>query len=119
MKLSFNAPGKFYETGYINDVAIVKRYDDNLYKLQVHRCIKNGNVEIESKIKKDNNTIDNDEKLYRNMKRAKDKIFEYAYCNDWDYFFTGTVDKKKLDREDLRGLRTKLVRYVQDIKKHK
>lgn len=31
------------------------------------------------------------------IKRAKDSIFDYAFCNKFDYFFTGTINPKKLN----------------------
>ena len=31
------------------------------------------------------------------LKRAKDSIFDYIMCNDWSYFFTGTINPKKMD----------------------
>lgn len=33
-----------------------------------------------------------------NLKRAKDKIFEIASANEWDYMITLTLDKEKIDR---------------------
>lgn len=43
----------------------------------------------------------NDSKLEENIRRAKNAIFEYAFCNPWDWFFTGTLDPKKYDRTNL------------------
>lgn len=41
------------------------------------------------------------EKLDNNISRAKSKIFEYALCNEFDYFITLTLDKSKYDRYNL------------------
>lgn len=43
------------------------------------------------------------EKLSNNLSRARKKIYEYAMCNEWDYFFTGTFNPSKYDRSDLNG----------------
>lgn len=43
----------------------------------------------------------NDHKLDDNISRAKSLIFELAFCNPWEWFFTGTLDPKKYDRSDL------------------
>ena len=43
----------------------------------------------------------NEKKLDENISRARTKIYEYAYCNPWDYFVTLTLDKTKYDRYDL------------------
>ena len=48
-----------------------------------------------------NKDIVNDEKLKNNISRAKSKIIEYSLCNDWEYFFTLTIDKNKQDRYNL------------------
>jgi len=61
----------------------------------------------------------NDEKLAENVSRAKNKIFEYAYCNPWDWFFTGTLNPQKYDRTDLEIYHKKFVVWLRDYnKKH-
>lgn len=40
-------------------------------------------------------------KRSENLRRAKNTIFEYARCNDWDFFFTGTLSPEKNDRYDI------------------
>lgn len=44
------------------------------------------------------------------MKRAKDKVYDYILCNSWDWFFTGTINPKKMDsskpKECLKPLKT-------------
>ncbi|MDE6670644.1 MAG: hypothetical protein K2K16_00455 [Ruminococcus sp.] len=44
------------------------------------------------------------------VKRAKDRIFDYVLSNDFNYFFTGTIDPKKMDSSDPKVL----LRPVQD-----
>ncbi len=39
-----------------------------------------------------------------NIKRAKDRIFDYTFNNKFDYFFTGTIDPKKLDSKDPKAI---------------
>ena len=34
------------------------------------------------------------------MKRTKSKVFNYAKCNEWDWFVTFTFDSEKVDRYD-------------------
>ena len=38
------------------------------------------------------------------LKRAKDRIFDYVLSNDFNYFFTGTIDPKKLNSSDPKVL---------------
>lgn len=40
-------------------------------------------------------------KLKNNISRAKSKIFEYALCNEWQYFMTFTINEKLQDRFNL------------------
>lgn len=59
----------------------------------------------------------NECKLDANISRAKQKIFEYAYCNDWDYFFTGTLDGNKYDRTNLEKFHADITQFVRDQRK--
>lgn len=54
----------------------------------------------------------NDSKLCNNITRARSKVFELAYCNEWDYFFTGTLDKSKYDRTDLEKFHKDIVKWI-------
>ncbi|WP_289027200.1 hypothetical protein [uncultured Ruminococcus sp.] len=58
-------------------------------------------------------------KLPKNIYRARSTIYELAYCNSWDWFFTGTIDGGKLDRTDLGGYRKKLTQMIRDYNKRK
>lgn len=54
----------------------------------------------------------NDSKLEDNISRAKSIIFEYAFCNPWDFFFTGTLDKSKYDRTDLEKFHKDFSKWI-------
>lgn len=56
----------------------------------------------------------NDEKLSCNISRAKKKIFEYAYCNPWDWFFTATLDKTKYDRQNLEKFHNDITQWLRN-----
>lgn len=61
----------------------------------------------------------NDSKLEENIRRAKSLILEYAFCNPWDWFFTGTLDKEKYDRTNLEKFHKDLTQWFRDYgKKH-
>ena len=59
----------------------------------------------------------NDDKLSCNISRAKSMIFEYAFCNEWDYFFTGTLDATKYVRSDLEKYHKDFTQWLRDYKK--
>lgn len=44
------------------------------------------------------------EPRHDSMKRAKDQIFDYILCNDFEYFFTGTINPDTLDSTDTKAL---------------
>lgn len=56
------------------------------------------------------------EPRHDSFKRAKDKIYDYILCNEWTYFFTGTINPKKMDsskpKECLRPLKKWLENMV-------
>lgn len=37
------------------------------------------------------------------LKNSQDRIFDYIMSNDWDWFFTGTIDPQKLDSLDFKA----------------
>ena len=59
----------------------------------------------------------NDEKLAENVSRAKNKIFEYAFCNPWDWFFTGTLNPQKYDRTDLEKYHKTFTQWIRNYNK--
>ena len=78
------------------------------YKLTIMKMVKNKMVESPP-IKKSKSAIG--EKLSNNLQRSRDVIYQYAYCNKWDYFVTFTLDKTKANREDLKEFNHKLGRF--------
>ncbi|MBR1562971.1 MAG: hypothetical protein IJ645_07175 [Ruminococcus sp.] len=53
------------------------------------------------------------------LKRAKDQIFDLVLNNDFDYFFTGTIDPSKLDSKDPKALIKPLQQWLKDCVKRK
>lgn len=59
----------------------------------------------------------NKEKLSNNIARARSKIFEYAICNEFEYFVTLTLNRDYLDRYDLKEYIKKLGQFIRDYRK--
>lgn len=59
----------------------------------------------------------NDVKLDSNFSRARSMVLQYALCNPWDHFFTGTLDRQKLDRYDLDTYAARLMQFIRDKRK--
>lgn len=56
----------------------------------------------------------NGEKLLNNISRAKSRVYELSICNDWQWFFTGTLDKEKYDRQNLNKFHKDLTRFIRN-----
>lgn len=82
------------------------------YKISVMKCVKNKSVEMPSTEHEQNK---NNEKLENNIIRAKSTIYELAFCNQWDFFFTGTLDKTKCSREDLSSFNDKFKKFIFNV----
>lgn len=51
------------------------------------------------------------------MRRTKSKVYNYAKCNNWDYFVTFTFSKEKIDRYDYDQCVTKLSQWLKNLRK--
>ncbi len=104
---------------YKYDQSIVKIFGFGDYKkIKVIRMnvLRNSGVE-DDKENTNNRCCVNSNKLDENISRTKSKIFELAFCNPWDYFFTGTIDKSKYDRTDLKKYHKDLTQFIRDYRK--
>jgi hypothetical protein len=103
---------------YDYNVAVIKRYTDDKYKLTVHNVLRRRGYEYESdKLPKLRNV--NNDKLLNNITRARNTVFEYALCNDWQYFATLTLDGRKYNRYDLKKYIKDLGSFLHNINKRR
>lgn len=58
-----------------------------------------------------------EKKLSQAVSRAKSVIFQVAFCNDWDFFFTGTIDKTKYNRYQLDAFYKAFTQWIRDYRK--
>lgn len=82
-------------------------------KIKVIRmnCLRTSGIEDENDVFVERGKV-NDSKLSENISRSKNKIFELAFCNPWQYFFTGTIDGSKYDRTDLNRYHKDLTKWL-------
>lgn len=59
----------------------------------------------------------NDTKLDNNFSRARSMVLQYALCNPWSHFFTGTLDPARWDRYNLDGFMGALSQWIRDKRK--
>lgn len=86
-------------------------------KLTTMKTVRNSGLVIDDEKTPVERCTVNDEKLENNISRARSAIFEYAFCNPWDYFLTFTLDKKKYDRTDLEKFHKDVMQFIRDQNK--
>ena len=106
------------EPMYLRDITLVKVFgygENKKIKVITMKTLRNKGIENEKKksavLDFENNSL-NDEKLDRNISRAKSKIFELAFCNPWEHFFTATLNPVKYDRLNLEKFHSDLTLFL-------
>lgn len=111
-------------------VLIVKRFGNKYKAIWCKSVRKKGFEKLVSDIEFEINPFDGSvseivsefpiqrEKLSNNISRAKSKIYEYAYCNDWDYFITLTISADKYNRYDLQTYIKDLGKWISNYSTH-
>lgn len=79
-------------------------------------CLRNKGVEDDTEVFTARGSV-NDEKTDESISRTRSAIFELAFCNPWECFFTGTLDPKKYDRTDLKKFQKDLSQWIRDYNK--
>lgn len=101
---------------YKHDVVVLKDYGGRGCKMVLFKALRTKGFEDVERPKK--GTV-NEEKLEQNICRARSEIFELAYCNDWQFFTTFTIDKTKFGRYDLGKYHKAFTQWLRDFnKKH-
>lgn len=90
----------------------IHRYTDSVYKVVEFKGDRTGDF-----VKLPGECTHHDEKLSQSVSRARSMVLQYALCNEWDYFFTGTIDKSKFDRFNLDLFYSSLSQWIRDMRK--
>lgn len=104
---------------YKREQTILKVYgygEHKKIKVLKLRYLRTAGISDENEFKPAKCTI-NDEKLAENIARAKSKIFELAFCNPWQYFFTATLSPEKYNRMDLSKFHKDITQFLRDTGK--
>lgn len=103
---------------YESDVATLKKYREDYYRITLHRQIRRAGYEAidgeEEHRSGKKNTAENEEKLQASLSRTKSRIFELALCNDWAWFVTLTLNPQKFNRADLKTYKIKLSTFIKN-----
>lgn len=105
---------------YKRDIAILRNYGGIKRTITLFNVLRTKGLEVPEDERTCNRgargTV-NAEKLDSSIMRAKRRVFEYAYCNKWPYFFTLTINPKKYDRSDLKTYYKDLSQFFKDYSK--
>lgn len=98
----------------VSPIYTIHEYTQSMFKVV---CFK-GNRDPDAVFLRDReNQQHNDNKLDSNFSRARSMVLQYALCNPWDYFFTGTLDRTKYNRYNLDCFASALTQFVRDKRK--
>lgn len=102
---------------FINVIASQRVYDKDVYTLKqigsVYRLINQNAIRVSGlDIPYSKKNSVNSHKLDCNLSRAKSKVKELAFCNDWDFFVTLTISPDKYDRYNLNAYVKDLGRFI-------
>ena len=92
----------------------IHQYTDEVYKVVAFKGVRDSDhIHV-----RDQETDQHyDTKLNEAFCRAKSMVLQYALCNSWDWFFTGTLDETKFDRYDLDAYQQKFSQFIRDKRK--
>ena len=97
----------------ISPVHVIHSYTDSIYKIITFKGMRYpDHVWL-----RDKDTKHNDNKLDSNFSRARSMVLQYALCNKWDFFFTGTLNPDKWTRDSLSPFMVTLSQWVRDMRK--
>lgn len=92
----------------------IHQYREDIYKVVAFKgCRDPDRVFVRDK----DTEVHYDYKLNEAFCRAKSMVLQYALCNTWDYFFTGTLDKRKFNRWQLDKYQQSLSQFIRDKRK--
>ena len=95
----------------------IKQYSEQVYKIiRFKRSFSDDGFIPERKADKSLQE-DNAQKLANNFSRARSMLLQYALCNRWEYFFTGTINAEWFDRFDLSRYYIALSQWIRDKRK--
>lgn len=82
----------------ISPAYTIHQYREDIYKVVAFKGVRDPDAAY---IRDRGEERHYDSKLNEAFCRAKSMVLQYALCNPWDYFFTGTLDASKFNRYEL------------------
>lgn len=100
--------------GLVSPIYTIHQYTEEIYKVICFKGVRDPEKVLLRDRSEDRH---NDTKLDSNFSRARSMVLQYALCNPWEYFFTGTLDQAKFDRYDLDTYSARLMQFIRDKRK--
>ena len=98
----------------VSPLYTIHRYSEEIYKVVLFKGVRDAeNLRVRDK----ESEAHYDAKLNEAFCRARSLVLQYALCNPWDWFFTGTLDESKFNRYDLDEYQQKLSQFIRDKRK--
>lgn len=95
----------------------IYQYTDEVYKVVNFKRASASSAE-EKVFVRDKSTFEHhDTKLDASFSRARSEVLQYALCNPWTHFFTGTIDKSKFDRFFVDAYMLAFTQFIRDQRK--
>ena len=98
----------------ISPAYTIHRYRDDIYKVVAFKGNRDPDVMY---VRDPDEQQHNEVKLDSNFSRARNMVLQYALCNPWDWFFTGTLDERRFNRYDLDKFQLQLSQFIRDKRK--
>lgn len=98
----------------VSPLYTIHQFREDVFKIVAFKRRSDGDV-LFTHVREDDQHYDT--KLANNISRARSMVLQYALCNLWTYFFTGTIDKTKFDRFDLDAFMIRLSQWIRDKRK--
>lgn len=92
----------------------IHQYTEEIYKVVAWKGCRDPDI---IRVRDRENEQHNDTKLDNNLSRARSMVLQYALCNPWEYFFTGTLDPDKWRRDDLDTFMRDFQQKIRDWRK--
>ena len=92
----------------------IHQYREDMFKVVAFKGVRDSDIYV---LRNREDQQHNDNKLSSNFSRARSMVLQYALCNPWDYFFTGTLDQCKFNRYSLDPFASRLSQFVRDKRK--
>ncbi|MCL2313321.1 MAG: hypothetical protein FWC41_12760 [Firmicutes bacterium] len=109
------------EPKYKYNQSILKLYDDGVKNKKIKvihmSVLRTAGIEDDSPLTYERGMV-NSGKINESIIRTKNKIFELAFCNPWEWFFTGTLNSE-YDRENLEEYHKTLTKWISNYNRLK